>query len=353
MELLPESTSRSEQTYPLVFTGSAGEYFRIWIINVFLTVITLGIYNAWAKVRTRRYFYAHTTLDGYAFDYLANPIAILKGNLIIATGLILFIISQQYVPKLNSVIVLGFYAVIPYLIYTSLRFRAYNSAYRHIRMHFHGSAGESYQIYFWWSLLLPLTLGLVLPYLAYRKKKYVFDHMAYGTTHNRFDGAPRQFYTMYLAVSCFSIVGVVIALALSGMVFGMLGKGKLDHPAAMMTLVAAGYLGFVFMASLIQQYLYTQSTNYGWNHSTLGHVRFTSSLKTWPLMRIRITNLLAILCSLGLLIPWARIRRTRYLLEHIQLMVSGDLDHFTAEQGADDHALGDVSADFFDIEVGL
>ncbi|PON14444.1 hypothetical protein C2W62_29035, partial [Candidatus Entotheonella serta] len=42
--------------------------------------ITLGIYNAWAKVRTRQYFYAHTLLDGHAFDYLANPIAILKGN---------------------------------------------------------------------------------------------------------------------------------------------------------------------------------------------------------------------------------------------------------------------------------
>jgi hypothetical protein len=29
-----------------LFSGSAGEYFRIWIVNVFLTIITLGIYGS-------------------------------------------------------------------------------------------------------------------------------------------------------------------------------------------------------------------------------------------------------------------------------------------------------------------
>ncbi|WP_089942640.1 YjgN family protein [Candidatus Entotheonella palauensis] len=353
MEPLSETTSISEQTYRLEFTGSASEYFRIWIINVFLTVVTLGIYNAWAKVRTRRYFYAHTTLDGHAFDYLANPVAILKGNLIVAAGLILFVVSQQFVPELNGVVVLGFYAVMPYLIYKSLRFRAHNSAYRNIRMHFHGLVRESYRIYFWWSLLIPFTLGLIFPYIVYRKKKYVFDHIAYGTTRSRFNGTPGAFYYIYLAVFGLSILGIAITVALSGMLSSILGESGPETPTVIMTLVALVYLGIIFIAALIQQYIYTQSSNYGWNHSTLGHVRFHSSLKTWPLVGIRMTNLLAIICSLGLLIPWARIRRTRYILDHLHLIVTGDLDHFTADQGTDDHALGDVSADFFDIEVGL
>jgi uncharacterized membrane protein YjgN (DUF898 family) len=38
----------------LEFTGCAGEYFRIWIVNVCLSVLTLGIYSAWAKVRRKR-----------------------------------------------------------------------------------------------------------------------------------------------------------------------------------------------------------------------------------------------------------------------------------------------------------
>ena len=64
----------------LQFTGSALEYFRIWIVNVCLTLVTLGIFSAWAKVRKKRYFYSHTLLDGTPFQYLGMPIPILKGR---------------------------------------------------------------------------------------------------------------------------------------------------------------------------------------------------------------------------------------------------------------------------------
>ena len=90
------------------FSGRAGEYFRIWIVNTFLTILTCGIYGAWAKVRTRRYFYAHTSIDGHAFDYLANPVAILKGNIIVGAGLILYSSADFAGPEVK----LGIAAVI-------------------------------------------------------------------------------------------------------------------------------------------------------------------------------------------------------------------------------------------------
>jgi uncharacterized membrane protein YjgN (DUF898 family) len=70
----------------LQFTGQAGEYFRIWIVNLCLTVITLGFYSPWAKVRRKRYFYGSTLLDGAAFEYTGNPVAILKGRLLFRKG---------------------------------------------------------------------------------------------------------------------------------------------------------------------------------------------------------------------------------------------------------------------------
>ena len=42
------------------FRGDPKEYFRIWIVNLALTILTLGIYSAWAKVRKQRYFYLST-----------------------------------------------------------------------------------------------------------------------------------------------------------------------------------------------------------------------------------------------------------------------------------------------------
>lgn len=64
------------------FTGSAGEYFRIWIVNLFFTLVTLGIYSAWTKVRKKKYFYARTCFDGETFDCFGRPIAILKGRIV-------------------------------------------------------------------------------------------------------------------------------------------------------------------------------------------------------------------------------------------------------------------------------
>ena len=59
---------------PFAFNGSGKEYFGIWIVNILLSIITIGIYSAWAKVRNKRYFNGHTELDGHRFDYHASPI---------------------------------------------------------------------------------------------------------------------------------------------------------------------------------------------------------------------------------------------------------------------------------------
>ena len=53
-----------------------------------LTLVTLGIYSAWAKVRKTRYFWQNTRLDGHAFDYHGDPRAILLGR-IVALALVL------------------------------------------------------------------------------------------------------------------------------------------------------------------------------------------------------------------------------------------------------------------------
>ncbi|MET2872051.1 DUF898 family protein, partial [Exiguobacterium profundum] len=63
------------QPLRLRFIGSGSEYFRIWIVNLLLTIVTLGIYSAWAKVRTLQYFYRNTQLAGSSFDYHGSPIA--------------------------------------------------------------------------------------------------------------------------------------------------------------------------------------------------------------------------------------------------------------------------------------
>ena len=59
-----------------VFSGTGKEYFRIWIVNLCLTIATAGIYSAWAKVRRLQYFHRSTALAGAVFDFHGDPKAI-------------------------------------------------------------------------------------------------------------------------------------------------------------------------------------------------------------------------------------------------------------------------------------
>ena len=80
------SASPPQVSGEITFTGEGREYFRVWIVNLALSVATLGVYSAWAKVRRLQFFYRHTRLDGASFDFHGQPLAILKGR-IVALGL--------------------------------------------------------------------------------------------------------------------------------------------------------------------------------------------------------------------------------------------------------------------------
>ena len=90
--------SQPIEAHRLEFTGSGPEYFRVWIVNLLLTIVTLGIYSAWAKVRSLRYFYGTTSLDGTAFEYHGTGLQILKGRLIAFAVLVLWSLSLEFAP---------------------------------------------------------------------------------------------------------------------------------------------------------------------------------------------------------------------------------------------------------------
>lgn len=85
----------------LEFVGDAEEFFRIWIVNVCLTLLSLGIFSAWAKVRRQRYFYVSTRLEGTPFEYTGRPLPILKGRLI-AAGLVgIWYLLRHFYPAIE------------------------------------------------------------------------------------------------------------------------------------------------------------------------------------------------------------------------------------------------------------
>jgi len=110
------------------FRGDGMEYFKIWIVNILLTILTLGIYSAWATVRNNRYFYSNLYLDDNNFRYLAEPIQILKGRLIAIAALVVFTVTLQIAPMVGLGLMLLLLIAIPYFVNQSLAFNNRMSA---------------------------------------------------------------------------------------------------------------------------------------------------------------------------------------------------------------------------------
>ena len=176
----PSPEAAAERRTPLVFSGSGGEFFKIWAVNMFFSILTLGIWSAWAKVRTMRYFYGNTTLDGSAFEYLADPVKILKGRLLVFGGFAIFSAVAKFYPAIGPIGGLVLFALTPWIVRQSLRFQRHYTAWRGVRFAFVGSLGEAFRAFVLW----PVTAFLIisLPLIWHSQTHYLVDHSCYGST---------------------------------------------------------------------------------------------------------------------------------------------------------------------------
>jgi len=63
----------------LTYHGDGKSLFKIYIVNVLLSVITLGVYYPWAKAKLLAYHYSETELENSRFAFLGTGKEIFKG----------------------------------------------------------------------------------------------------------------------------------------------------------------------------------------------------------------------------------------------------------------------------------
>lgn len=337
------------------FTGNGGEYFKIWIVNILLSVITLGIYSAWAKVRTERYFYGNTQLSGHNFEYHAKPLTILRGRIIAVTVFIAYILGGQLFPIVSIILALAVFILSPWIIMNSLRFNARMSSFRGIHFDFKARYGEIIVIF----ILLPIasifTLFLLLPYAIYRQVRFMMEHHYYGQTSFKFSAKAGEYYIASLISIGISIVGfLLIGLAVSGSMsevfLSMQGQEELP-PSVMFALIP--FLFLIYLPMIVAGLFFrVQTYNIAFNNLSVKDNQFQGNMKllSWSILVIK--NFFLILITLGLYYPWAKIDVARYKAGVTSVAVS-DIDSFIASEKQQQGALGDELGEVFDIGVGI
>ncbi len=338
---------------PLEFKGQSSEYFGIWLSNLLLTIVTLGIYSAWAKVRRKQYFYNNTYLEDAGFGYHATGLQILKGRLLVLAGFVLLNLLATFLPALYGFVGLALFFLSPYLINLSLQFNARVTSYRNVRFHFEGSYWEAFLAYIVMPFLSVITLGLLAPVAVRFLLNYVWSRISYGGHSIDTHLSLSDFYKLFGVSVILPVTGLfVLATVLMTLSFTRPESAFSDNYA--MASIAPFLLGFyvyIFFIGFVYRIFCMTLLFKG--IAIPGAIRFSNTIHPGRLLFILITNFLAIILSIGLLIPWAQIRQHRYITENIATHASTDFAEFVAEAVEKQSAFGEEFADFDGVDLGL
>jgi uncharacterized membrane protein YjgN (DUF898 family) len=144
----------------VTFTGSGSEYFRIWIVNLLLTLLSLSLYYPFAKARRLAYFHGNTLVDGLPLGFHGNPRKMLRGHLLMLVLGAAYAVAIRFSPLSAAVALVVIAAVWPALWRAALQFRMANTSWRGLRMRFGGTLGGAYRA------LLPVFLPGTAIFLA-------------------------------------------------------------------------------------------------------------------------------------------------------------------------------------------
>ncbi|MCK5334573.1 MAG: DUF898 domain-containing protein [Gammaproteobacteria bacterium] len=328
------STANSRLNFE--FRGDGMEYFKIWIVNVLLTIVTLGIYSAWATVRNRRYFYSNTILDNSNFSYLADPITILKGRIIAIVAFLLYTALSALLPIAGLAMLVALIFLFPYFLNKSLAFNHRMSAYKNIQFRFQSTYGEAFMVLYVWPLVGLLSLGILYPLVFLKTNQYIIRNSSYGTTKFDFNATFKDYGIIFLVM-----IGV-------GLVFGLpiwsitLFAPELTFAVPVLAMIV--YFGLIL-------YFIVETTNLLYRSTVLAEHGFESNLTIAGLAKVILINGLLTAITLGLYLPAAKVRMTKYMCSCLVMNAVGSLDTHAAAEKENISALGEEFGEVFDFGI--
>lgn len=357
--------------YRMAFTGTGREYFRIWIVNLLLTLLTLGIYSAFAKVRKTRYYWQNTRLAGMAFEYYGNPWAILRGRILAVALLAIYTFGTSFSATAGLISVAVLIAVAPWLFLRSQQFKLRNTGHRGLRFGFHGTVREAYARFLpllmvWFAptlltlaadevfvaaALAGLASGFLFPLMHHELKCFQHRNASYGDRRFSFSTARGAFYVAYLVGAAIIIpVAMVIGAAAGAIV----AATKSDGPPNMTYFFILGAAFGVLAYLCVSPYLAAKLQQIVWERTSLPGVRFRTDIAAGPLYALVFKNMALTVLTLGLYWPFAAIAIARYRVEAFSAVGEVPIESIAASShAAAGPATGEGAADLFGLDIGL
>jgi uncharacterized membrane protein YjgN (DUF898 family) len=355
----------------LQFTGTGAEYFRIWIVHTLLTLMTLGVYSAWAKARKMRWFAQHTRLDGDAFEYHGRPTRILLGRVVALVLILAYGHAFDWSKWAGLSVIVLLLLLGPLLFASAQRFRLANTSWRGVHFGFAASRREVYQVCLpalavWtsatvWAAFVgtlsgTLWLGgltaLAFPWIHASLKTLQHRRATFGDQNFTFRKATLAFYGVYagaLGIAVLAGIGASIMASLIKLAGDSTDAGT---TARMVSFVGSLIAAFVFYLSL-WPYLSARIQRTVWSRTRLGPVGFRNEISASALTGLVLRNAVLVVITAGLYWPHAAVIMARYRIRTLVLEIPQGLPEIKGvAQDLRTGATGDAASNLLDLDLG-
>lgn len=286
----PDQLTSDAEDMNLRWTGSVGDLMTIDLVNLFLQVITLGIYYFWAKTRIRNYAWSAGEVNEDPFVYRGTGWELCWAFLRLAVplGLLLVFVSWS-APMMVKALIYVLAAALGFVgwylgKWYGRRYLYSRTTWRGIRFGLSGSALRYFLIHVAGRAISSATLGLLYPIYRHWVVNYVIDNTWFGDEKFSYDGTTdgmAKNYFLFWLLSIFT-------------------------------------LGFAWY------WWYAREQRYVASQTSLGGLEFSMDHTGGDLLWLRLGNGLIWICTLGLGGFWVKYRNFAFLGRHLSL--EGTLD---------------------------
>ncbi len=319
---------------PVELDVNALAYARIWIVNLLLTVLTLGLYLPWARVRTQRYFLRRTTVAGSALDYHAPPLSHLARHVLLM-GLCVGVGAAWAGSSMAGLFALTLALLVaPLVVHLSLTHRMAHISWGGRRLSFEGQFAAVYG-----ALLLPLlgvvvmawlavgatgfqhplwwaSLGFVsgvwllgVPLFLWAYFRYRQHRVRLGPMRLLWKASQLAMLMLWARTAAWSVLVSVFLAGVGAVVLAVMlwahwstGHGVLLSLTVVLSAV---------MVAAVLPYVQARLQNLVWSKTGNRSLRFRSRLSVSGYVALQVRHAVLLLLTLGLYWPWAVVASRR------------------------------------------
>lgn len=358
----------------LQFTARASDYFRLWVVCQFLTLLTCGLYGPWARTRKARFLAQHWILDDVAFAVNFVPRALLRGRMLAFAILLCAALLGWWNPWLTPGFIVVAFLAAPWLLANSFAFRWRTLKYRGlsfdsdsvtsplrwplvalgIALAFASMPMGFLQKYISNQIFLPtLALIFIMPFLVFLPRAtaalthYRFSQASWGTSRFKLEADAKEIYT-HMWEKAFS--GWMVVFGITIAILAGIGAywGDRDAQAVLSS------IGYLLVSVFGITFARSRRLNFVLHRLSIGGLNFASTIDPSRMSMLTSGYALLAVLTLGLSIPWTTVHFCRWRAAHVTPYLSGEWSQF-AEAASSKAASGtlDELGNSFDIEIGI